>query len=40
MQASDKQWIDAIGNRLNDALTCADYYATLNSAKSNKGIIS
>lgn len=24
MQASDKQWIDAIGNRLNDALTCAD----------------
>lgn len=24
MQASEKQWIDAIGDRLLDALTCAD----------------
>jgi hypothetical protein len=24
MQASEKQWIDAIGDRLSDALTCAD----------------
>jgi hypothetical protein len=24
MATSDKQWIDAIGNRLNDALNCAD----------------
>lgn len=24
MQASEKHWIDAIGDRLSDALTCAD----------------
>ena len=24
MQASEKQWLDAIGGRLSDALTCAD----------------
>lgn len=24
MDAPDKSWIDAIGSRLNDALTCAD----------------
>lgn len=24
MDTPDKSWIDAIGNRLNDALTCAD----------------